>query len=72
MPSSKESPEVKHLIRAGVPNELRGKIWRMAIDMRVRKLRAHLGEGYYERLLKARAGLKSAATNQIELDLRRE
>lgn len=49
-----------------------GKIWRMVIDMRVRKLRAHLGEGYYDRLLKDRAGLKSAATNQIELDLRRE
>lgn len=45
MPSSKDSSEAKHLIRGGIPNQLREKVWAMTISMRTHKLRTRLSQG---------------------------
>ncbi|KAK1327760.1 hypothetical protein QTO34_012668 [Cnephaeus nilssonii] len=65
------SPELKGLVRAGIPHEHRSKVWRWCVDLHTRKLREGAAPGYFAGLLKAALGKQNPASQQIELDLLR-
>ncbi|XP_059917857.1 TBC1 domain family member 2B [Gadus macrocephalus] len=65
------SPELKALVRSGVPHTHRHKVWRWCVNLHVRKLREHLPPDYYETLLSAARDMPNPASKQIELDLLR-
>ncbi|XP_067118397.1 TBC1 domain family member 2B-like isoform X2 [Centruroides vittatus] len=67
------SLELKMLIRSGIPQEYRGKVWKRCVDMRVGQFRSQCCPDYYENLLCATANLNrlDPAAKQIELDLLR-
>ena len=65
------SQEMKHLVRKGIPINLRGSVWRALI---LKRTRGNVGnQGYYHALLSNyNPGLTlSSAAKQIELDLLR-
>ncbi|XP_072014560.1 TBC1 domain family member 2B-like [Amphiura filiformis] len=65
------TPELKSLVRAGIPHEYRARIWKACVEWRVKKDKETTGPGYYERLLKSENFKSNPATKQIELDLLR-
>ncbi|RUS79385.1 hypothetical protein EGW08_012845, partial [Elysia chlorotica] len=66
------SPELKALIRLGVPKEFREKIWKGCVDLHVKSTRIKLGDNYYADLqLRALVNKSNPAIKQIELDLLR-
>ncbi|XP_006821071.1 TBC1 domain family member 2B-like, partial [Saccoglossus kowalevskii] len=64
-------PELKALIRAGIPNEYREQIWKGCINFRVGVNRANHGDDYYRGLLESKLFKLNPSTKQIELDLLR-
>ncbi|XP_041853450.1 TBC1 domain family member 2B isoform X2 [Melanotaenia boesemani] len=64
-------PELKALIRCGVPHEHRSKVWHSCISFHVKKFRDHLAPDYYETLLNVALEKPNPASKQIELDLLR-
>lgn len=64
-------PELKALVRSGVPHEHRATIWKYSIDQRVQETRGIAGDGYFQQLLENIKGKPSPAVKQIELDLLR-
>ena len=69
------SQELKSMLRTGIPQEYRCKIWRGIIHMRVKNKMSECGTNYYQSLLKQNQstgtkGLDPSA-KQIELDLLR-
>uniref|UniRef100_A0A146W2W9 TBC1 domain family member 2B n=1 Tax=Fundulus heteroclitus TaxID=8078 RepID=A0A146W2W9_FUNHE len=65
------SPELKALIRCGVPHEHRSLVWRWCASFHVKKFRDHLAPDYYETLLNVARDRPNPASKQIELDLLR-
>ncbi len=65
------SPELKALIRCGVPHEHRSQVWRWCVSFHVKKFRDHLAPDYYETLLNVAQEKPNPASKQIELDLLR-
>ncbi|XP_018536362.1 TBC1 domain family member 2B [Lates calcarifer] len=65
------SPELKALIRCGVPHEHRSQVWRWCVSFHVKKFRDHLAPDYYETLLNVAREKPNPASKQIELDLLR-
>lgn len=65
------SPELKGLVRCGVPHEHRSQVWRWCVSFHVKKLRDHLAPDYYETLLNVAKEKPNPASKQIELDLLR-
>ncbi|CAB1446745.1 unnamed protein product [Pleuronectes platessa] len=65
------SPELKALIRCGVPHEHRSQVWRWCVAFHVKKFRDHLAPDYYETLLNVARDKPNPASKQIELDLLR-
>ncbi|KAG7245362.1 hypothetical protein INR49_010812 [Caranx melampygus] len=65
------SPELKTLIRCGVPHEHRSQVWRWCVSFHVKKFRDHLAPDYYETLLNVAREKPNPASKQIELDLLR-
>ncbi|KAG7521945.1 hypothetical protein JOB18_010234 [Solea senegalensis] len=65
------SPELKSLIRCGVPHEHRSQVWRWCVSFHVKKFRDHLAADYYETLLNVARDKPNPASKQIELDLLR-
>ncbi|XP_014902973.1 TBC1 domain family member 2B [Poecilia latipinna] len=65
------SPELKALIRCGVPHEHRSIVWRWCVTFHVKKFRDHLAPDYYETLLNVARDRPNPASKQIELDLLR-
>ncbi|XP_028307218.1 TBC1 domain family member 2B isoform X2 [Gouania willdenowi] len=65
------SPELKALIRRGVPHEHRSHVWRWCTSLHVKKFRDHLAPDYYETLLNVAWDKPNPASKQIELDLLR-
>uniref|UniRef100_A0A8D3CF81 TBC1 domain family member 2B n=1 Tax=Scophthalmus maximus TaxID=52904 RepID=A0A8D3CF81_SCOMX len=65
------SPELKALIRCGVPHEHRSQVWRWCVAFHVKKFRDHLAPDYYETLLNVAREKPNPASKQIELDLLR-
>ncbi|XP_051808342.1 TBC1 domain family member 2B [Acanthochromis polyacanthus] len=65
------SPELKSLIRCGVPHEHRSQVWRWCVSFHVKKFRDQLAPDYYETLLNMARERPNPASKQIELDLLR-
>lgn len=74
-----KSRHFKFLLRSGVPQEYRCKIWKALVDLRIGKERERFGPEYYQSLLEPNrphsiAAQKSSlnpSSKQIELDLLR-
>uniref|UniRef100_UPI00398F254A TBC1 domain family member 2B isoform X1 n=2 Tax=Pristiophorus japonicus TaxID=55135 RepID=UPI00398F254A len=65
------SPELKSLIRWGVPHEHRSKVWKWCVHLHVRKYRDKCSSGYFNSLLEKAREKQNPASKQIELDLMR-
>ncbi|KAJ8417276.1 hypothetical protein AAFF_G00285030 [Aldrovandia affinis] len=65
------SPELKALVRSGVPHDHRSKVWRWCVAFHVGKFREGVAPGYYEGLLALAREKQNPASKQIELDLLR-
>ena len=69
------SQELKAMLRTGIPQEYRCKIWRGLISMRVKNKMAAVGPNYYQTLLKQKTVIDTKGLDpsikQIELDLLR-
>lgn len=65
------SPELKALIRCGVPHDHRSQVWRWCVSFHVKKFRDQLQPDYYETLLNVARDKPNPASKQIELDLLR-
>ncbi|XP_076863613.1 TBC1 domain family member 2B isoform X2 [Brachyhypopomus gauderio] len=65
------SPELKALIRSGVPHVHRSKIWSWCVNLHVKKIRECQPADYYENLLCLAREKPNPASKQIELDLLR-
>lgn len=65
------SPELKALIRCGIPHEHRSQVWRWCVSFHVKKFRDNLLPDYYETLLNVARDKPNPASKQIELDLLR-
>ncbi|XP_030897997.1 TBC1 domain family member 2B-like [Leptonychotes weddellii] len=65
------SPELKNLIRAGIPHEHRSKVWKWCVDLHTRKFKDSTEPGYFQTLLRKALEKQNPASKQIELDLLR-
>ncbi|MBV94720.1 TBC1 domain family member 2B, partial [Eschrichtius robustus] len=65
------SPELKNLIRAGIPHEHRSKVWKWCVDLHTRKFKDSTKPGYFQTLLQKALEKQNPASKQIELDLLR-
>ncbi|XP_046957071.1 TBC1 domain family member 2B isoform X1 [Lynx rufus] len=65
------SPELKNLIRAGIPHEHRSKVWKWCVDLHTRKFKGSTEPGYFQTLLQKALEKQNPASKQIELDLLR-
>ncbi|XP_078070086.1 TBC1 domain family member 2A isoform X2 [Mustelus asterias] len=65
------SPELKNMIRNGVPKEYRQQVWKWCINRWVRHIRERYGSKRYQELLRLCKNKDRAASKQIELDLDR-
>lgn len=72
-----KSKEFKNLLRSGVPQEYRCKVWKALVDLKVGKIRQNHGPDYYQSLLEPNRPQSSSkktlnsSSKQIELDLLR-
>ncbi|XP_045068719.1 TBC1 domain family member 2B [Coregonus clupeaformis] len=64
-------PELKALMRSGVPHVHRSKVWRWCVSYHTRKFRDSMAPNYYETLLGVARDKANPASKQIELDLLR-
>ncbi|XP_053335431.1 TBC1 domain family member 2B [Clarias gariepinus] len=64
-------PELKALIRNGVPHAHRSKVWSWCVNVHVKKIRECQKPDYYESLLCTARNKPNPASKQIELDLLR-
>ncbi|XP_028970776.2 TBC1 domain family member 2B [Esox lucius] len=64
-------PELKALMRSGVPHAHRSKVWRWCVAFHTKKFRDILAPDYYETLLGVARDKPNPASKQIELDLLR-
>ncbi|XP_011885489.1 PREDICTED: TBC1 domain family member 2B [Cercocebus atys] len=65
------SPELKNLIRAGIPHEHRSKVWKWCVDRHTRKFKDSTEPGHFQTLLQKALEKQNPASKQIELDLLR-
>ncbi|XP_070566750.1 TBC1 domain family member 2B-like [Ptychodera flava] len=65
------SPELKALIRAGIPNEYREQIWKGCIYHLIQSVKDDKGPGYYQQLAESKLFKLHPSAKQIELDLLR-
>lgn len=65
------SPELKNLIRAGIPHEHRSKVWKWCVDRHTRKFKDSMEPDYFQTLLQKALEKQNPASKQIELDLLR-
>ncbi|XP_049639622.1 TBC1 domain family member 2B [Suncus etruscus] len=64
-------PELKGLIRTGIPHEHRSKVWKWCVDLHTRKFKDSAEPGYFQSLLEKALARQNPASKQIELDLLR-
>uniref|UniRef100_A0A672MQ81 TBC1 domain family member 2B n=1 Tax=Sinocyclocheilus grahami TaxID=75366 RepID=A0A672MQ81_SINGR len=65
------SPELKALMRSGVPHNHRSKVWSWCVNFHVKKMREDVSKDYYQNLLSTANEKPNPACKQIELDLLR-
>ncbi|XP_068460319.1 TBC1 domain family member 2A [Clinocottus analis] len=64
------SPELKALLRGGIPQEYRQQVWRWVVRARTRTIREHHPQRYQQLCEKSRT-CSNSASRQIQLDLHR-
>ncbi|XP_037365878.1 TBC1 domain family member 2B, partial [Talpa occidentalis] len=64
-------PELKSLIRAGIPHQHRSRLWKWCVDLHTRKFREGAPPGYFQAMLRQALERPNPASKQIELDLLR-
>ncbi|GFT39982.1 TBC1 domain family member 2B, partial [Nephila pilipes] len=66
-------PELKTLVRGGVPEQLRGRVWSALYRMKIHDVRESKGPKYFEKLCSAAAEAEIPENHkrQISLDLLR-
>ncbi|XP_044139307.1 TBC1 domain family member 2B [Bufo gargarizans] len=65
------SPELKSLVRSGIPHQHRSKMWKMFVNLHIKKLKEATSPGYFQSLLQNALEKQNPASKQIELDLMR-
>ncbi|MBN3271649.1 TBD2B protein, partial [Polyodon spathula] len=65
------TPELKGLIRSGIPHEHRSKVWKWCVCFHVKKFRDTVPPDYFNQLLQEALEKQNPASKQIELDLLR-
>uniref|UniRef100_H9GM74 Rab-GAP TBC domain-containing protein n=2 Tax=Anolis carolinensis TaxID=28377 RepID=H9GM74_ANOCA len=65
------SPELKQLVRSGVPHAHRSQLWKWCVGLQAKKVRASADPGYFQGLLQNALKKQNPASKQIELDLLR-
>ncbi|XP_077120320.1 TBC1 domain family member 2B [Ranitomeya variabilis] len=65
------SPELKSLVRNGIPHQHRSKMWKMFVNLHIKKLKEEKPPGYFQSLLQKALEKQNPASKQIELDLMR-
>ncbi|XP_029430799.1 TBC1 domain family member 2B isoform X2 [Rhinatrema bivittatum] len=65
------SPELKNLIRGGIPHEHRSKMWKWCVNLHIKKFKDSTAPGYFQSLLQNALEKQNPASKQIELDLMR-
>ncbi|KAM8972966.1 TBC1 domain family member 2B isoform 2-T2 [Pelodytes ibericus] len=65
------SPELKGLVRNGIPHEHRSKMWKWFVNLHIKKLKDEAAPGYFQTLLQNSIEKQNPASKQIELDLMR-
>ncbi|KAM4677181.1 TBC1 domain family member 2B isoform 2-T2 [Discoglossus pictus] len=65
------SPELKNLVRNGIPHEHRSKMWKLFVNLHIKKLKDEATPGYFQTLLQNALEKQNPASKQIELDLMR-
>lgn len=64
-------PELKNLVRNGIPHQHRSKMWKLFVNQHIKKLKDEVGPDYFETLLRNALEKQNPASKQIELDLMR-
>ncbi|XP_075064496.1 TBC1 domain family member 2B [Mixophyes fleayi] len=65
------SPELKSLVRNGIPHQHRSKMWKLFVNLHIKKLKEETPAGYFQSLLQNALEKQNPASKQIELDLMR-
>ncbi|KAM9311820.1 TBC1 domain family member 2B [Gastrophryne carolinensis] len=65
------SPELKNLVRNGIPHQHRSKMWKVFVNQHIKKLKDEVTPNYFETLLRNALEKQNPASKQIELDLMR-
>ncbi|XP_075713773.1 TBC1 domain family member 2B isoform X2 [Rhinoderma darwinii] len=65
------SPELKNLVRSGIPHQHRSKMWMIFVNLHIKKLKEETAQGYFQSLLQNALEKQNPASKQIELDLMR-
>ncbi|XP_056428859.1 TBC1 domain family member 2B isoform X2 [Hyla sarda] len=65
------SPELKSLVRNGIPHQHRSRMWKMFVNLHIKKLKEENAPGYFQNLLQNALEKQNPASKQIELDLMR-
>ncbi|XP_053573254.1 TBC1 domain family member 2B isoform X2 [Bombina bombina] len=65
------SPELKNLVRNGIPHEHRSRMWKLFVHLHIKKLKDEAAHGYFQSLLQNALEKQNPASKQIELDLMR-
>ncbi|XP_012822167.2 TBC1 domain family member 2B isoform X1 [Xenopus tropicalis] len=65
------SPELKALVRNGIPHEHRSRMWKWFTNLHIKKLKDEAAPGYFQSLLQNALEKQNPASKQIELDLMR-
>ncbi|XP_069078157.1 TBC1 domain family member 2B isoform X2 [Pleurodeles waltl] len=65
------SPELKNLIRYGIPHAHRSKMWAWCVNSHIKKIKDSKAPDYFQSLLKNALEKQNPASKQIELDLMR-
>uniref|UniRef100_A0A8C5M0K0 TBC1 domain family member 2B n=1 Tax=Leptobrachium leishanense TaxID=445787 RepID=A0A8C5M0K0_9ANUR len=65
------SPELKSLVRSGIPHEHRSRMWKWFVNLHIKKLKEGVAPGYFQTLLQNALEKQNPASKQIELDLMR-
>ncbi|KAM3927481.1 TBC1 domain family member 2B [Leptodactylus fuscus] len=65
------SPELKSLVRSGIPHQYRSKMWKVFVNLHIKKLKEEMAPTYFQSLLQNALEKQNPASKQIELDLMR-
>ncbi|XP_068129711.1 TBC1 domain family member 2B [Hyperolius riggenbachi] len=65
------SPELKNLVRSGIPHQHRSKMWKLFVNQHIKKIKDEIPADYFANHLRNALEKQNPASKQIELDLMR-